>query len=66
VFLAGFAVEYLRSGDARRASEFANLAAGLNATLRGVEEVTKLGELLSAFALRHYGSNGLQACPTWS
>ncbi|RKY67181.1 MAG: hypothetical protein DRQ08_00775 [Candidatus Latescibacterota bacterium] len=46
VFLAGFAVEYLRSGDARRASEFANLAAGLNATLRGVEEVTKLGELM--------------------
>ena len=45
VFLAGFIVEYMRTGDARRASQFANVAAGWNATLRGIEEVWRLGEL---------------------
>jgi len=45
VFLAGFTVEYVRTGDARRASWFANIAAGWNAALRGIEEVWRLGEL---------------------
>ena len=48
VFLAGFALEYLRSHDLRRASRLANHVAGLNCTLRGVEETARLGDLLSA------------------
>lgn len=47
VFLAGFAWEYLRSHDLRRASQLANRAAGWNSTLRGVEATARLGALLS-------------------
>ena len=43
VFLAGFALEYVRSGDVRAASWFANRAAGMNCRLRGIEEVEGLG-----------------------
>lgn len=44
VFLVGFAVEYLRSRDVRRASIFANRAAGANCCLRGIEEIGRMRE----------------------
>ncbi|MCK5732948.1 MAG: hypothetical protein KAI38_02095, partial [Candidatus Latescibacteria bacterium] len=43
VFLAGFTLEYVRSGDVRAASRFANRAAGMNGRLRGIVEVGRLG-----------------------
>jgi adenosine kinase len=43
VFLAGFALEYVRSGDVRAASRFAHGVAGMNCRLRGIEEVGRLG-----------------------
>lgn len=49
VFLAGFAAEYLRSHDLRRASQLANRVAGWNCTLRGVEETARLGDLFSPY-----------------
>jgi sugar/nucleoside kinase (ribokinase family) len=47
VFLAGFTLEYIRSGDVRAASRFANRAAGMNGRLRGMEEVGGLGAVKS-------------------
>ncbi len=44
VFLMAFTVEYLRSRDVRRASVFANRAAGANCCLRGIEEIGRIRE----------------------
>ena len=46
-FSAGFIVEYIRSGDPTAANQFANRVAGINCTLRGLEELDTLGSLLS-------------------
>jgi fructose-1-phosphate kinase PfkB-like protein len=43
VFLAGFTLEFVRSGDVRAASRFAHRVAGMNCCLRGIEEVGGLG-----------------------
>lgn len=47
VFSAGFIVEYLRSGDPIAANVFANRVAGMNCTLSGLDELNRLGSLLS-------------------
>ena len=49
VFLAGFTLEYARSGDVGTASRFAHCAAGMNCCLRGIEEVGRLGALVEGF-----------------
>lgn len=46
VFLMGFTAEYLRSRDVRRASVFANRAAGANCCLRGIEEIGRIREYI--------------------
>ncbi len=47
VFLMGFTAEYLRSRDVRRASTFANRVAGVNACLRGIEEIGRIREFIT-------------------
>lgn len=47
VFLMGFTVEFLRSRDVRRASTFANRAAGANCCLRGVGEIGRIREYVN-------------------
>ena len=48
VFSAGFIAEYLRSQDPLTANRFANRVAGINCTLRGLEELQRIGEIVSA------------------
>jgi sugar/nucleoside kinase (ribokinase family) len=45
VFLAAFVAEHARSGDAQRASRFANQAAGMKCGLSGIEDLEALREL---------------------
>jgi sugar/nucleoside kinase (ribokinase family) len=46
VFLMGFTWAYLQTGDLRGASRFANRVAGINCSLRGIEELGRIGRLL--------------------
>jgi sugar/nucleoside kinase (ribokinase family) len=46
VFLMGFMMSYLDSQNPVEASRFANLLAGINVTLRGIEGVQRIGEAL--------------------
>ena len=46
VFLMGFTWAYLQTGDACGASRFANRVAGINCSLRGIEELGRIGQLL--------------------
>jgi hypothetical protein len=46
VFLAAFVAEHIRSGDAHRASRYANLVAGSKSGLKGVEELPALDKLV--------------------
>jgi sugar/nucleoside kinase (ribokinase family) len=48
VFLMGFAWAYLQDGDPIEASRYANVLAGINVTLRGIDGVRGIGETLSA------------------
>ncbi len=44
VFLAAFMLEHSRSGDPRKASEYANLVAGAKSGLSGIEALSTLGK----------------------
>ena len=46
VFLAGFVSSYLRSSDVRAASHFSNRLGGANCCLRGIEEMSRIGEIV--------------------
>lgn len=46
VFLMGFVTSYLEARDPVEASRFANTLAGINVTLRGIEGVRRLGDVL--------------------
>ncbi len=48
VFLMGFALEFLRTGDLETASTFANKVAGINCCLRGIEGIGQMGRFLAA------------------
>lgn len=48
VFLMGFAWAYLQDRDPVEASRFANVLAGINVTLRGIDGVRSIGEALKA------------------
>lgn len=50
VFLMGFMWSYLGSGDPAASSQFANTLAGINVTLRGIDGVRQIGEVLCARA----------------